>query len=85
MPKTAPPIYQHLLLSAGAGACSYRSISAADTQPAAVAAVDRWDRDGRTDRRTPDRYVDLALHAVRAASIKIWRQGSFELIKGYEL
>ena len=55
MPKTAPSIYQHLLLSAGAGAgaCSYRSISAADTQPAAVAAVDRWDRetDGRTDGR----------------------------------
>jgi len=39
--------------------------------PAAVAAVDRWDRqtDGRTDERTPDRYIDHALHTVRTASI----------------
>ena len=44
--------------------------SAADP-PAAVAAVDRWDRqtDGRTDERTPDRYIDHALHTVRTASI----------------
>ena len=40
--------YPHLLLSAGA--CSYRSMSAANP-PAAVAGVDRW------EGRTPDRYI----------------------------
>jgi len=38
----------------------------AANSPAAVAAVDRWYR--QTDRRTPDRYIELAPHTVRAAS-----------------
>jgi len=34
--------------------------------PAAVAAINRWDR--LKDGRTLDRYIDLALHTMRAAS-----------------
>ena len=39
--------------------------------PAAVAAIDRWQRktDGQTDGRTPDRYIDPAPHRMRAALI----------------
>ena len=37
--------------------------------PAIVAAVDRWETDRRTDRRTLDRYIDPATHTVRAASV----------------
>ena len=65
------------------GACGYRSIAgtrrrrpqlsiaitcprSAANQPHAAAVVD-W-RDGQTDRRTLDRYIDPALHTMRAAS-----------------
>ena len=36
-------------------------------QPAAAAAVDRWDR--QTDRRTPERYIDPAPHTMREGSV----------------
>jgi len=53
------------------GARSYLSISPSHmafnskNTPCASASVDRWDR--QIDGRTPDRYIDPALHTVRAA------------------
>jgi len=55
---TAPEAGDRYLLPAG---------RAAANPPATVAAVDRCDR--QTDGQTLNRYIDLAPHTMRAASI----------------
>jgi len=62
-----------LLLSAGAAAIDRHLLSAgrsAANPPHTAAAVDRR-ADRQTDRRTPDRYIDLAEYAMREASITV--------------
>jgi len=53
---------------------SCRRPRSAANPPAAVAAVDLWDRHThslrQTDGRTFDRYIDPALHTMRSASMK---------------
>jgi len=63
---------RRLLLSAGN--CSNTSSAAIDikafsSKPAGCRCCSRsiWQTDGRTDRRTPDRYVDPVLHTMRPA------------------
>jgi len=75
-----------MLLTAGA-CCTARMLHGARIAPAAnpphaAAAVDRWDRqtDGRRDRRTLDRYMDPAPHAIRAASINAVTTGKNRII-----
>ena len=61
---TAPAAVDRYILPTGRSAAN---------PPAAVAAVDRWDR--QTDERT-DRCIDPAVHAMRAASI-MWTTAWF--------
>ena len=64
---------QHLPLSAGACCTASAAVGryflpagrSAANPPAVVAAVDGWDRDGRT----PDRFIASVAHTMRAASI----------------
>ena len=79
----------HLLLSANAHSAPaaidrYFLLAgrSAANLPVAVGAVDQWDRqtDRQTDGRTPDRYIDPAPRAMRAAYVCLFARLSVATI-----